>query len=1226
HTLWIIARDNLALRDSTSRAWTADLTAPTVAFATGPLENGYSTAAPVFTFSGTDNLTIAGQLRYAYSLDAAAFTSPSSSASASLSGLVAGPHTLAVHSLDLAGNVSSDVTRHWIVDGTPPETQITSGPADAAVLGVNTATYGYTGTDNLTPTANLSYQTRLDGGAWSATTGATVTALTGLADGTHTFDVRAVDQGGNADPTPASRGFTTDVLGPVITISNGPANSSCQNSTSATFNWSATDAVTPQPQLLYSWQFDAGAPTPFSPGTGATLSALAEGQHTFIVQAEDASSHVTSISRTFHVDVTTPIENAPTTHVLDLSHLRVQCSATDLGGVTGYHVQVSTDPAFGSVAADVNIDASGGYTFTGIPGSSYYARSQASDCAGNTTAFSGPSNIAILGNLPNLIVSSVSAAPTLTGGQSTVVNYTVSNNGVGATSVPSWADYIYLSPTPAYNSQTGIYLNQRTNLTVLAPGDAYSSSMSVTVPIGTSGTWYMVLVTDLFDSQPESSSADNSGASSAIAVSPGAYANLHVISVVAPPTALSSDVVTVNWTVRNDGSGRTNSTEWYDTILLSSDPNFDFAVLSGNRIRPIDVPLMVVHHVGALDPSATYSASAQVQLPGSFGGKRYLIVDSDLNVTTVNQSVLEQGSVFENGDDINAMASDSMVVTQEQPSDLTVDAVTIGATGVSGGTIPVSFTIGNHGFNATPASTNWTDRVWFSTDNALDASDVLMGSYAHSGGLALGATYLTSANLALPQGFAGTYFVIVQTDAGAAVQEFSETNNTGLAPQTTAITLAPWANLVPAALGLSDTIPAGGSGTANWTVTDNGLADANGAWTDNIEIGTSPTWTGGLTSIGSQRANHSLTHGQSYSASATLNVPVSFAGTYYVFARTDVLNEVWEQTDEGDNAVLLGSVLVTPHAPIDLVVTNVTAPASGAGGQNIDVAWSVTNQGTGGTLTGFWNEDVWLSSDATWSSSDILIASSGHSGALTTGAHYTHPLTITLPQGLSGTYDVIVRSDPTGATGDGALANNVAVSAGTIVVTSPPPPQLTVSNLVVPANPVAGQPVLASFDVHNVGTGPVPNTTWFSAVYLSQDPWLDGSDVQLGSIAGSPGLGAGATENRSLSVTLPNYASGAYYVIAMTDSRNDVWEGGAESDNTTFTTTLITLPPPADLVVQNVLVPGAGVPGQAVTVNFTLYNQGTNPAVGTLQNAAYVSGDASFAASDDPLVGIQSTT
>ena len=127
-----------------------------------------------------------------------------------------GSHTLGATATDQAGTTAS-TTRVVIVDNTPPETVITSAPPGA----VNTSplTLGFTGTDNLTPVANLLFAWRLDGGAWSAFAPATSATLTGLTEGSHTFEVKALDLAGNEDPTPAAVSFTVR-FGPSITSVN----------------------------------------------------------------------------------------------------------------------------------------------------------------------------------------------------------------------------------------------------------------------------------------------------------------------------------------------------------------------------------------------------------------------------------------------------------------------------------------------------------------------------------------------------------------------------------------------------------------------------------------------------------------------------------------------------------------------------------------------------------------------------------------------------------------------------------------------------------------------------------------------------------------------------------------------------------------------------------------------------------------------------------------------
>ncbi len=125
---------------------------------------------------------------------------------------------------------------------TPPDTSITGGPADGSTIGVNTATFTYTGSDAVTPTASLTYEVRVDGGAFSAPTAATSYTASGLADGIHTFEVAAVNAAGLVDATPAKVTFTVSTVPPVI------SNLTATNLTNsaATITWTTNTAATSQ--------------------------------------------------------------------------------------------------------------------------------------------------------------------------------------------------------------------------------------------------------------------------------------------------------------------------------------------------------------------------------------------------------------------------------------------------------------------------------------------------------------------------------------------------------------------------------------------------------------------------------------------------------------------------------------------------------------------------------------------------------------------------------------------------------------------------------------------------------------------------------------------------------------------------------------------------------------------------------------------------------------------
>jgi Ca2+-binding RTX toxin-like protein len=85
------------------------------------------------------------------------------------------------------------------LESTPPETTITSGPPSAT--NDPTPTFGFSSSES-----NSSFECKVDSGAYAACSSPSTVAH--VADGTHTFSVRAMDEVGNVDPSPATRTFT----------------------------------------------------------------------------------------------------------------------------------------------------------------------------------------------------------------------------------------------------------------------------------------------------------------------------------------------------------------------------------------------------------------------------------------------------------------------------------------------------------------------------------------------------------------------------------------------------------------------------------------------------------------------------------------------------------------------------------------------------------------------------------------------------------------------------------------------------------------------------------------------------------------------------------------------------------------------------------------------------------------------------------------------------------
>ncbi len=183
-----------------------------------------------------------------------------------------------------------------------PETTISGKPSNPSS---STATFVFSGTDDVTPPANLTFECKLDGDAFAPCTSART--YTGLIAGTHTFQVRAKDSAGQIDPTPASYTWRipahTDTTTPDTTISGKPTSPS--SSATAAFLFTGTDDVTPPASLTFECQLDGGAFAACTSPRG--YSTLSNGAHTFKVRARDAAGNLDPTPASYTWTVQAPV-------------------------------------------------------------------------------------------------------------------------------------------------------------------------------------------------------------------------------------------------------------------------------------------------------------------------------------------------------------------------------------------------------------------------------------------------------------------------------------------------------------------------------------------------------------------------------------------------------------------------------------------------------------------------------------------------------------------------------------------------------------------------------------------------------------------------------------------------------------------------------------------------------------------------------------------------------
>ena len=151
----------------------------------------------------------------------------------------------------------------------------------------------------------------------------------------------------------------------------------------------------------------------------------------------------------------------------------------------------------------------------------------------------------------------------------------------------------------------------------------------------------------------------------------------------------------------------------------------------------------------------------------------------------------------------------------------------------------------------------------------------------------------------------------------------------------------------------------------------------------------------------------------SYSASATVHIPIQYSGTYTIFVVTDANDSIYEGIFEYNNEAASQQTIEVVMSPLsDLTVTSVTMPATISPRCSYPVSWTVQNGGAAATELARWRDALYLSPTPTYNSSTaIFLKYVDHNGVISIDSSYTDSTNITIPATLTGTYYLIVRTD-----------------------------------------------------------------------------------------------------------------------------------------------------------------------------------------------------------------------
>lgn len=824
---------------------------------------------------------------------------------------------------------------------------------------------------------------------------------------------------------------------------------------------------------------------------------------------------------------------------------------------------------------------------------------------------------------PNLIVSDIQVPSTAVSGETTQIEFTVTNTGGAATSSPQWFDNLFLSVDqtfdPAGSEGADTFLATSRNVSFLNPGESYTSTVDVVLPDNLDGNFFVFVAADRPNRVNERNNEDdNVSISEPIQITLPPAADLQVTNINAPLTVFSEEEFLVEWTVTNNGDAATETDVIRDRIFLSPDQTISANdVLLGNNAFRGGIGGAV------LEPGESYTQSLLVTVPvGLQGLDLFLLVQTDVS-----------DDVFEHANEANNVSFRPVNVFLNPSPDLVVEDVSVPAMVRSGTSVDITYTAANRGLGATSA-TRWIDRIFLSEDNVLSDDDQFLNNVIHTGAVAANSTYTETLTQAIPNTLTGDFFVIVVSDFGDDVFESVFESNNSLVSHS-AVTF----QSLPADLVITDvTAPAeainGEAITIEWTVRNDGIGDTIiDQFVDSIRSTTNDViGDNDDRQLGQLAHGPKLAPGESVTVSQVVRVPDDAEGQLKLFVLADQGGQPVFESIEANNASELVTININQQLA-DLVIDEINSQTQPSVGDNfvegdlIQLTWTGSNQGNSVTNSNVWRDEVFLSLDSVFDrTQDIRLGSAFHSGALAPGETYSQTKTFALPN-VGGDFRIIIVTDSLRDVLESDETNNAFVGdsgAGDVVTidetSEEERPDIRVMAVDAPATAISGQEIDINYDVTNTG-GDIINGSWFDTIFLSLDEVFDSRDTALRSVFRSgQSIASGGTESFSEVVELPRGIAGDFFVFVRANSAlgsTRVQESNIDNNVGHDSGAMaIELLPPADLVVGSIPVPSNATPGQDVSVTYTVTNEGVDAARGRWSDTLFLSTDEVFDSGD----------
>lgn len=647
--------------------------------------------------------------------------------------------------------------------------------------------------------------------------------------------------------------------------------------------------------------------------------------------------------------------------------------------------------------------------------------------------------------------------------------------------------------------------------------------------------------------------------------------DLQVLNVQAPISAFSGQTVTFNWTVKNNGPGKTQSgMGWTDAVFLSFDsiPNFAISPQTNpgawsQLVFPLR-PLLVgtKNNISALDSGQSYNNSINFTLPVNYSQPLYIYVITNYpaNGNLVQTTVAND----------TARAPQPINVTLSPTPDLRVDTVFVPATTFSGSTITVTYKVKNYGV-LTPAGTSWYDKFYISPTanfNIGNASELFLpkanaryydcnGNYysgePYTTQLLQDSSYTKAVTLTLPNFIYGTYFIHVVTNKTASLYEGALINNNTNSKQLQ-VYLTPTPVLDVNTLNVpytnaSITQPL----SISWNINNGGFHDniqrnqgrhaKQGAFCGTYQIGYTPP---------------------------PNSQPIYAAGYLY----TDSLgwgNSYWNEkiylSRDSGNIATANLVFVGKYnhgSETNPIVCNDYSNTCLIGGnqdRNIDNVIRPLN-------------------------------------------NYPGTFTFNVPDTLSeGNYYIYVLANADKTVYEYPATNRYKIS-GRITISKP---DVIVSKVSLPAAITADTAINITYTIKNIGTGGVFNHIRKDNIYTSTSPVFNASAQLVSVQTFTESIVAGDSVQHTIQYSFPAATSGTRYIFVHTNFDSAFKETNSTNNRNVSNATVVSPPATADMVVTSFITADTLTGSYNNNFTYTVQNNGVRATTHNFYDSLFIS-------------------